>query len=136
MSQQHSFDLGDRRVEPQKSAPSNQSTDELVTSIPVREPLPTDDPSSSPLLSRVPMRMEPEPTSPSDPGVSRSQEVVEAVFGPVGERTFAVRYWDGTFEPAGATSTPQFTIAFQRPGALRRMLLPATELSIAESFLS
>ncbi len=136
MSQQHSFDLGDRRLEPQKSSSSNQSTDEIVSTVPAREPLSSENLISSSSSSRVPMRMEPEPTSPRDPGVPRSQDVVEAVFGPVGERTFAVRYWDGTFEPAGATSTPDFTLAFQRPGALRRMLLPATELSIAESFIS
>jgi cyclopropane-fatty-acyl-phospholipid synthase len=72
----------------------------------------------------------------SDPRVPLSQEVVEAVFGPQRERRFAVRYWDGTFEPAGAAFTPDFTLSFERPGALRRMLLPATELSIAESFIS
>src|SRR6266496_2485914 len=99
MSQQHSFDLGDRRLEPEKSAPSKASTEELVTSIPVREPLPSEKLSSS-SSQRIPMRQAPEPTIPSDPGVPRSQQVVEAVFGPVGERTFAVRYWDGTFEPA------------------------------------
>ena len=136
MSQQHSFDLGDRRLEPQKSSPSKQSSEEIVSSILAREPLPSENLSSSSSSSRVPMRMETGPTRPSDPGVSRSQEVVEAVFGPIGERRFAVRYWDGTFELAGATSTPDFTLAFQRPGALRRMLLPATELSIAESFIS
>jgi len=136
MSQQHSFDLGDRRLEPQKSSSSTQTTEELVSSIPAREPLPSENPSSSSLSSRVPLRVDPEPTSPRDPGVPLSQDVVEAVFGPVGERTFAVRYWDGTFEPAGATSSPEFTLALQRPGALRRMLFPATELSIAESFIS
>lgn len=136
MSQQHSFDLGDRRLEPQKSAPSKQSTEEIVSSIPVREPLPSENLSATSSLQRAPMREAPEPASSSDPGVPLTQEVVEGVFGPVGERIFAVRYWDGTFEPAGATSTPEFTLAFQRRGALRRMLLPATELSIAESFLS
>src|SRR5258707_9953245 len=128
MSQQHSFDLGDRRLEPQKSSSSTQSTEELVSSIPAREPLPSE---------RLPMRMEEsEPTSKRDPGVPLSQDVVEAVFGPVSERTFAVRYWDGTFEPAGATSSPDFTLALQRPRALRAMLLPATSPLIAGSVIS
>lgn len=71
-----------------------------------------------------------------DPSVALSQEVVEATFGSIKERCFAVRYWDGTFEPAGACSTPEFTLSFERPGALRRMLLPPSELSIVEAFLS
>ena len=136
MSHQHSFDLGDRRLEPTKSSPSKQSTEELVPSIPVREPLTPEKTQSSSTMTRSPMREAREPDVPSDPGVPRSQEVVEAIFGPVAERKFAVRYWDGTFEPAGASSTPDFTLSFQRPGALRRMFLPATELSIAESFVS
>ena len=77
------------------------------------------------------------PTSASnDPGVTASREVIEALFGPVSERTFAVRYWDGSCEPAGATTTPAFTMSFDRPGALRRMLLPPSELSIVEAYLS
>ena len=75
-------------------------------------------------------------TYPADPGIALSQEVVGATFGPVNERNFAVRYWDGTFEPAGACSTPEFTLSFARPGSLRRMLLPPSELSIVEAFLS
>ena len=121
MSQQHSFDLGDRRLEPQKGAPSKQSDEEIVSTIPVREPMPSENLSATSSSPRVPMREAPKPASSSDPGVPLTQEVVEAVFGPVGERTFAVRYWDGTFEPAGATSTPEFTIALQRRGALRRI---------------
>jgi cyclopropane-fatty-acyl-phospholipid synthase len=75
-------------------------------------------------------------TRRADPSIALSQEVVEATFGPVNERRFAVRYWDGTFEPAGARSTPEFTLSFERPGSLRRMLLPPSELSIVEAFLS
>ena len=76
------------------------------------------------------------PTDGLDPRVAPSQEVVAAVFGGIQERRFAVRYWDGTFEPAGACSTPDFTLSFERPGSLRRMLLPPSELSIVEAFLS
>ena len=144
MSQQHSLDLGDRRLEPQTAGPSGQLT-EIRESSSVREEALPDDMRAPPTLdeaspvgiaaSAFPMRSAPAQHT-SDPRVPLSQEVVAAVFGPVSERHFAVRYWDGTFEPAGATSTPEFTLAFQRPGALRRMLLPATELSIAEAFVS
>lgn len=122
MSHQHSFDLDDRR----QKADEQGSRDEFTTapSIEVGEP-----------QTAYPMR-DTSALATSDPRVSLSQEVVSAVFGPQPERRFAVRYWDGTFEPAGATSSPDFTICFERAGALRRMLLPATELSIAEAFIS
>src|SRR6476659_4713397 len=124
MSQQHSFDLGDRRLEPRKNGASEAGAHDMLTSSQAIDTTPS------------PMRETSRPVNTSDPRVPLSQQVVAAVFGPIGERRFAVRYWDGTFEPAGATSTPDFTLAFQRPGALKRMLLPATELSVAESFLS
>jgi len=69
-------------------------------------------------------------------GVRASQAVVEAVFGPRIEREFDVSYWDGTIEPAGTGSGPEFSLRFARPGALRRLLLPANELTIAEAFMS
>jgi len=126
MSQQHTLDLGDRRTEPQKNgAAQHNEYDQLTSSQTAGE-----------IDTLTPNRETPQRSSTSDPRVPLSQEVVDAVFGSVSERRFAVRYWDGTFEPAGATSAPDFTLAFQRPGALRRMLLPATELTIAESFLS
>ena len=131
MSQQHTLDLEDRRLETQKSDTSEQAGPEMLAPTLVAEP---SGPTSVPMRSVV--REVPQPTNASDPRVPLSQQVVDAVFGHVSERRFAVRYWDGTFEPAGATSTPDFTLAFQRPGALKRMLLPATELSIAESFVS
>jgi cyclopropane-fatty-acyl-phospholipid synthase len=131
MSHQHSLDLGDRRLEPQKGGASTQSDGDIIG----REPSALHDAQVALNISTEPMRQA-VPQEVADPSVALSQSVVEAVFGPVVERRFAVRYWDGTFEPAGATSTPDFTLSFARPGALRRMLLPATELSIAEAFIS
>lgn len=119
MSHQHSFDLDDRRQE----SGDERSTGEIV-------------PAARADVRKTHEMRDSGALATSDPRVPLSQEVVEAVFGPQRERRFAIRYWDGTFEPAGATSTPDFTLAFERPGALRRMLLPATELSIAESFIS
>lgn len=114
MSQQHSFELSDLHVEPQSTALLSPHAPEFDGSSSANEP------------SR----------KQRDPGVPPSQEVVAAAFGPINERRFAVRYWDGTFEPAGACSTPEFTLSFDRPGALRRMLLPPSELSIVEAFIS
>ena len=116
MSQQHSFEFGDRTVE---------ATPQQVHTQPAAE-----------IRAPSPSRQTASPVPAPDPRVPRSQEVVEAIFGRVSDRVFAVRYWDGTFEPAGATSTPEFTMGFVRPGALRRMLLPPSELSIVESFIS
>src|SRR5690348_604238 len=59
--------------------------------------------------------------------------VLEDAFGPVPARRFAVRFWDGTVdEPVEA---PRFTIVLESPGALRRMLLPPSELALAESYI-
>ena len=113
MSQQHSFEFGDLKVAPDL-APG----------------------TSTPTMQSLPPRGEERPRTARDPRVAPSQEVVEAVFGPIAERRFAVRYWDGTFELAGACSTPEFTLSFERPGALRRMLLPPSELSMVEAFIS
>jgi cyclopropane-fatty-acyl-phospholipid synthase len=59
--------------------------------------------------------------------------VLDDAFGPVPARQFAVRFWDGTIdEPVEA---PRFTIVLESPGALRRMLLPPSELSLSESYI-
>jgi cyclopropane-fatty-acyl-phospholipid synthase len=65
--------------------------------------------------------------------VSAARRVVEDLFGAPSERRFGVRYWDGTSE-AIAEDVP-FTLDIQRPGALRRMLLPPSELAIAEAYI-
>ena len=65
--------------------------------------------------------------------VHAAQQVVLDLFGPPSAREFAVRYWDGTTErPAGH---PPFTLDIRGPSSLRHMLLPPTELSIAEAYV-
>jgi cyclopropane-fatty-acyl-phospholipid synthase len=56
-----------------------------------------------------------------------------ALFGPPRQRSFAVRYWDGTVE--APASEPRFTLVLNRPSALRRMLLPPSELAITQAFV-
>jgi len=55
------------------------------------------------------------------------------LFGPASERPFALRLWDGTVE--GPDHEPRFTLVLNRPGALRRMLLPPTDLALGEAYL-
>jgi len=58
--------------------------------------------------------------------------VVRLLLGPASERTLSVRYPDGSQEgPPGAATT----LVLKRAGALRRMLLPPSDLSLAEGYL-
>lgn len=65
--------------------------------------------------------------------LASARAVLDDVFGPVLSRRFAVRFWDGTVD--GPTSKPRFTIVLESAGALRRMLLPPTELTLVESYI-
>jgi cyclopropane-fatty-acyl-phospholipid synthase len=67
--------------------------------------------------------------------LQHSREVLATLFGPPDRRGFAVRYWDGTVEGVRHGRAP-FTLRIERPGALRRMLLPPNDLSINEAYLS
>jgi hypothetical protein len=78
MSQQHSFDLGDRRVEPKKNGASEQARREILEQSRAIETTVESNVSS-------PMRETARPANTSDPRVPQSQEVVAAVFGPIGE---------------------------------------------------
>jgi len=70
-----------------------------------------------------------------DRAAARCRAVLTAIFGEPAQRTFDVRFWDGTVD-RGANPNPPFTLVLNRPAALRRMLLPPNELSIVESYLA
>jgi cyclopropane-fatty-acyl-phospholipid synthase len=70
-----------------------------------------------------------------DRAASRCRAVLTALFGEPGQRTFDVRFWDGTVDH-GANPNPPYTLVLNRPAALRRMLLPPNELSIVESYIA
>ena len=61
--------------------------------------------------------------------------LLEDLFGPSSERPFALRLWDGTVQRPGVGHEPSFTLVLNRPGALRRMLLPPTDLALGEAYL-
>jgi cyclopropane-fatty-acyl-phospholipid synthase len=61
--------------------------------------------------------------------------LLEDLFGPSSERPFALRLWDGTVDGPGVGHEPSFTLVLNRPGALRRMLLPPTDLTLGEAYL-
>lgn len=63
-----------------------------------------------------------------------TRAVLEVMFGAVGAREFAVRFWTGDEDvPAGVA--PRFTLVLRDPGSLRRMLRPPVELHLAEAYL-
>jgi cyclopropane-fatty-acyl-phospholipid synthase len=87
-------------------------------------------------------RMNPHPIAPlaalpvrsPDPTVALAARVLDEVFGPAAERSFAVRFWDGSTQDPGRPPA-RFTLVLERPGALRRMLLPPTERRLGEAYL-
>lgn len=71
-----------------------------------------------------------------DPKVAKTIAVLELAFGSPLERAYDIRLWDGTVQPGGASPRQDFSLVIRRRGALRRMLLPPSELTIVESFIS
>jgi cyclopropane-fatty-acyl-phospholipid synthase len=87
-----------------------------------------------------PQRIDPleKPTTSSrpDPGVAATVAVLEMVFGADAERGYDIRLWDGSVRRGTCAPRADFSLNVRRRGALRRMLLPPSELSIVEAFIS
>ena len=75
------------------------------------------------------------PRTRGDGALRHARAVVEAIFDAPASRGFDVRYWDGSVEH-GRGGPASYLFWIRRPGALRRMLLPPSELSIVEAFLA
>src|SRR5256714_10862131 len=70
-----------------------------------------------------------------DSAVARCRDVLAAFLGPPRGRSFDVRFWDGVTD-RGNSQNPRFTLVLNRPASLRRMLMPPSELSLVESYIS
>jgi cyclopropane-fatty-acyl-phospholipid synthase len=70
-----------------------------------------------------------------DPQVDLAVRALTPLLRAIGDRRdFGIRFWDGRGLRAPA-SNPRFTLVIRRPGALRRMLVPPTDLAIGEAFV-
>lgn len=67
--------------------------------------------------------------------VAAALAVLDRILAGYRRRDFALRLWDGTSVPANPGEEARFTLVLNRPGALRRMLLPPTELALGEAYL-
>ncbi|HVS60028.1 MAG TPA: cyclopropane-fatty-acyl-phospholipid synthase family protein [Gemmatimonadaceae bacterium] len=86
-------------------------------------------------MSTAQVELQPSAVLYDDWAASRCRAVLTALFGEPEQRTFDVRFWDGTVD-RGANPGSLYTLVLNRPAALRRMLLPPNELSIVESFIA
>ncbi|HEX7981304.1 MAG TPA: cyclopropane-fatty-acyl-phospholipid synthase family protein [Gemmatimonadaceae bacterium] len=74
-------------------------------------------------------------TTPHDAdALATAREALEIAFGPVQARGFAVRLWDDSVDQPTGGQAP-FTLIVRRAGALRRALLPPSELALVEAYL-
>jgi cyclopropane-fatty-acyl-phospholipid synthase len=76
------------------------------------------------------------PGAPPDAAIARTHAALDLLFGAPRTRRFDTYLWDGSVQRGGAAERAPFDIRFTRRGALRRMLLPPSELSIAEAIVS
>jgi cyclopropane-fatty-acyl-phospholipid synthase len=75
------------------------------------------------------------PARPTDRrALDAARDALLIAFGPVEQRTFAVRFWDGSIDAPSAGGTP-FTLVIRRPGALRRTLRRPSEIALVEAYL-
>jgi len=73
------------------------------------------------------------PQAGSDAALHAARSILRDLLGPTPQRALAVQYWDGSREdPVRPAPT---TLVIRCPGALRRMLLPPSELAFGEAYL-
>ena len=62
-------------------------------------------------------------------------DVVRELFSGIGPPDFAIRLWDGSCWTTEGAGDPAFTLVFERPGTLRRLLRARSEAALAEAHL-
>ena len=72
---------------------------------------------------------------PADRFARTSLRILQILLGGYRPRDFAVRLWDGTTWGSGQGQPARFTLVLRRPGALRRMFLPPTEVSLGDAYI-
>src|SRR5213595_1348085 len=87
------------------------------------------------IMSTVHAEIQTAAASADNSAIGRCRAVLAALFGELHQRSFDVRFWDGAVDRGGA-GRALYTIVFNRPASLRRMLLPPNELSLVESYIS
>lgn len=87
------------------------------------------------IMSTVHAELESSQSRAYEGALSRCRDVLTAILGEPHERSFDVKFWDGSVDRGNRSPSP-FTLVLNRPAALRRMLLPPNELSIVEAYLS
>ena len=88
------------------------------------------------MATATPTRSAVPPSAPSAEdahALARAREALAIAFGPVESRGFDVRWWDGSVD--GGSDRSPFTLVVRRPGALRRAMLPPSELALVEAYL-
>ena len=89
-------------------------------------------------IARAELGTRESPPSPEpeavDGAIARCRAVLTAIFGDAAQRPFDVKYWNGVVD-RGFNVRPPYTFVLNQPGALRRMLFPPNEMSIAEAFI-
>lgn len=81
------------------------------------------------------LTMESCPFQPIDPRVRAARAVLAELIGPPSQWPITICFWDGSVEPGRAGEAKPASLILREPGALRRMLLPPSELALGEAYL-
>ncbi len=71
----------------------------------------------------------------TDQAKEKTLAILQELLGGYPSREFAVRLWDGVVWPAEAEQSPRFTLVLNHPGALRRMFLHPSDLTLGEAYI-
>src|SRR5438270_5629281 len=74
-------------------------------------------------------------TKTTDSAVQTTLSMIQDLLSSAQQRNFAVRLWDGTTWKPDPEQETRFTLVLQHPGALRRMFLPPSDLTLGEAYI-